>query len=56
MPLNFKKVENGGSCSPGCHKAFEYDRVKAVEYDAPAPTKATTTQPALAGDAKETKS
>jgi len=55
MPLNFKKAETGGSCSPGCHKPLEYDRVKAVDYDAPAPTKTTTTQPVVAADGKETK-
>jgi hypothetical protein len=32
MPINYKAVESGGSCSPGCHKAYSYDRVKAVDY------------------------
>jgi len=26
MPINFKKSENGGSCSPGCHNPVTYDR------------------------------
>ena len=29
IPLNFKKTATGGSCEPGCHRAFKYDRVKA---------------------------
>ncbi len=30
LPLNFKKTENGGSCAPGCHQKFSYDRKKAA--------------------------
>jgi hypothetical protein len=26
MPINFKRNETGGSCAPGCHKEFSYDR------------------------------
>lgn len=26
LPLNFEKTETGGSCTPGCHKQFIYDR------------------------------
>lgn len=26
MPLKFQKTEDGGSCSPGCHKPLWYDR------------------------------
>jgi predicted CXXCH cytochrome family protein len=26
MPINYKKSGTGGSCAPGCHKAFKYDR------------------------------
>lgn len=37
MPINFKKTDTGGSCSPGCHKPFTYDREKPVSYEA-APT------------------
>lgn len=32
MPLNFAKTETGGSCSPGCHKQFAYDRNQPVDY------------------------
>ncbi len=28
MPLNYKETENGGSCMPGCHQKFEYNREK----------------------------
>ncbi|MBE0535564.1 MAG: cytochrome C [Phycisphaerae bacterium] len=35
LPLNFKKAETGGSCSPGCHIAKVYDRDKPVDYTAP---------------------
>lgn len=28
LPIGFKKAESGGSCSPGCHKSFTYDRNK----------------------------
>jgi predicted CXXCH cytochrome family protein len=30
MPVGFKKTANGGSCLPGCHQTFGYDRVKPV--------------------------
>ena len=33
MPINFKKTEAGGSCAPGCHKPFTYDREKPLNYD-----------------------
>jgi predicted CXXCH cytochrome family protein len=36
MPINFNKTETGGSCSPGCHKQFEYDRSNPVKYATPA--------------------
>lgn len=26
MPLNFKKTEWGGSCAPGCHRPYRYNR------------------------------
>jgi predicted CXXCH cytochrome family protein len=32
IPLNFKITQNGGSCAPGCHRAFTYDREKPVVY------------------------
>jgi len=28
IPMNFKKTASGGSCSPGCHVHYEYDRSK----------------------------
>jgi predicted CXXCH cytochrome family protein len=27
LPLNFQKTATGGSCSPGCHRTYAYDRV-----------------------------
>ncbi len=30
LPVNYRKNENGGSCTPGCHKLKGYDRVKKV--------------------------
>jgi len=30
LPINFKKTETGGSCQPGCHQRFSYDRIKPV--------------------------
>lgn len=29
LPLKFTKTDTGGSCSPGCHKTFNYDRKTA---------------------------
>jgi predicted CXXCH cytochrome family protein len=29
LPLNFIKTENGGSCAPGCHKKYVYNRKTA---------------------------
>ncbi len=26
IPLNYQTSDNGGSCQPGCHKAYRYDR------------------------------
>jgi predicted CXXCH cytochrome family protein len=34
MPIKFTKTDTGGTCSPGCHKPFDYDREKPVSYDA----------------------
>lgn len=31
LPINFQKTETGGSCAPGCHKPYRYDRDSAVE-------------------------
>ena len=54
MPINFKKAPAGGSCTPGCHKPYDYDREKPVNYKAEpatagaAASPATTTAPAAA--------
>jgi predicted CXXCH cytochrome family protein len=32
IPINFNETSTGGSCAPGCHQAFEYDRDKPVVY------------------------
>jgi predicted CXXCH cytochrome family protein len=32
IPLNFEITSTGGSCAPGCHRKFKYDRSKPVEY------------------------
>ena len=32
IPLNFRITPTGGSCAPGCHQAFSYDREKPVVY------------------------
>jgi predicted CXXCH cytochrome family protein len=49
MPIRFAKVDTGGSCSPGCHKSYTYDRNNPVNYSAPptspAPTPAPTGPP-----------
>ena len=30
LPIKFEKTENGGSCMPGCHRPFAYNRKTAV--------------------------
>ncbi len=30
LPIKFAKTETGGSCSPGCHKTYRYDRKAPV--------------------------
>jgi predicted CXXCH cytochrome family protein len=32
MPIRFEKTDTGGSCAPGCHVPYAYDRVKPVVY------------------------
>jgi len=32
IPIQFKKTETGGGCSPGCHDPRNYDRIKPVVY------------------------
>jgi predicted CXXCH cytochrome family protein len=29
IPIGFKTTPTGGSCAPGCHRMFKYDRIKA---------------------------
>jgi predicted CXXCH cytochrome family protein len=31
-PIEFTKMENGGSCVVGCHKPKDYDRINPVKY------------------------
>ena len=31
LPVNFKQTAKGGTCQPGCHRAYGYDREKPVE-------------------------
>jgi predicted CXXCH cytochrome family protein len=45
MPLNFKKTQTGGSCSPGCHKEYQYDRDVPVLYTPAASPGNPTTSP-----------
>ncbi|MFQ5494341.1 MAG: cytochrome c3 family protein [Phycisphaerae bacterium] len=35
LPLDFEKTDTGGSCLPGCHKRYRYDRESAVDNFAP---------------------
>ncbi len=35
LPIKFRKLEKGGSCTPGCHKPFEYNRDDPVDYEPP---------------------
>ena len=44
IPLNFKIDATGGSCAPGCHRAYRYDRDKPVPYGNKAPGKATSSK------------
>ncbi|MHC4941634.1 MAG: cytochrome c3 family protein [Planctomycetota bacterium] len=30
IPINFEKTENGGTCLPGCHREYSYNRVSQV--------------------------
>ena len=40
MPINFRRTETGGSCAPGCHDSFGYDREHAI-----GPTTMPSTRP-----------
>jgi predicted CXXCH cytochrome family protein len=35
LPIRFEKLDNGGSCAPGCHVPYEYNRVEPVSYERP---------------------
>ena len=37
IPINFEMTSTGGSCAPGCHRKFKYDRVKPENLQADAP-------------------
>lgn len=39
LPLKFIKTETGGSCTPGCHKTFSYDRKTPGKAPEAAPAK-----------------
>jgi predicted CXXCH cytochrome family protein len=45
MPLKYVSSASGGSCSPGCHKPFAYDRNKPVDYGPPLATPPPTPTP-----------
>lgn len=32
IPTRYEKTETGGSCTPGCHKTYDYDRKQPVDY------------------------
>jgi predicted CXXCH cytochrome family protein len=32
IPINFKKLTDGGTCQPGCHAEYPYNRIKPVKY------------------------
>lgn len=31
LPIGFSQTDTGGSCAPGCHRKFTYDRKKAIQ-------------------------
>ena len=37
MPMRFAKTQTGGSCQPGCHREYTYDRQQPVAYATTAP-------------------
>jgi predicted CXXCH cytochrome family protein len=39
LPLRYVKTETGGSCAPGCHKKYSYDRKNPGKETAPAKSK-----------------
>jgi predicted CXXCH cytochrome family protein len=51
MPIRFAKTETGGSCAPGCHLPWAYDREMPVAGPTTAPARAPA--PAIARAARE---
>ncbi len=35
LPIGYEKTDTGGSCAPGCHKPYGYDRFDPVAYPEP---------------------
>ncbi len=33
IPTRFTKTTTGGSCSPGCHQTYDYDRQTPLDYN-----------------------
>jgi len=57
LPINFQQSATGGSCAPGCHKEYGYDRAKTVDNGTKATQPAVPTMvptPSSAGAATET--
>ncbi len=52
MPINYRKTADGGSCSPGCHKHYAYDRKNPVDYEA-TPTPPSSQPVSLVNDGKD---
>jgi predicted CXXCH cytochrome family protein len=50
MPVRYAKTATGGSCYPGCHPLYRYDRDHAIRNETGKPT---TTQPAYRSIAGE---
>jgi predicted CXXCH cytochrome family protein len=53
LPLHYVKTENGGGCSPGCHRPYSYDRkspghITTPAKPAPPPAAAPAKAPAAA--------
>ena len=49
LPINFQKTDNGGTCAPGCHLPYDYDRVSPIEYQPPAEAAVWPTETATDG-------
>jgi predicted CXXCH cytochrome family protein len=48
LPIRFEKTGTGGSCAPGCHLPYGYDRENPVQYGAPDEQAAWSNQQAAA--------